>query len=213
MTVTVSNSSWRLPNQLSVREVVTDRVRRAILEQEVPPGTRLRQTQLADALGVSRMPVRDAIQELVAEGLLDTLPGGGVRVPAFDLQEILGALALRGPLEQEAIRAIAARCEDLARPVPVSVPSGLDFHRSLAAAAGNRFLTTALTPIWAQVERLAHVHPGVADCGERGADHAAIVRCLANGDGEAASRMLRGHLDVLHVEVAEWGRAQQRLAS
>src|SRR5690625_2851668 len=93
--------SWQLPSRLAVGDVVTARVRRAILEQEIRPGTRLRQTQLADALGVSRMPVRDAIQELATEGLLHALPTGGVMVPPFEIGDVLDALTLRGPLETE----------------------------------------------------------------------------------------------------------------
>src|SRR5699024_1681452 len=110
-------------------------------------------------------------------------------------------------------RAVAARGP--ARPLPDrgTATTGLDFHRSLAAAAGNRFLTAALTPIWAQVERVAHLHPAVAGCGEDSADHAVVIRALAAGDGAAAALTLRGHLDAWHAEVAEWGTLQQRVAS
>lgn len=209
-----SGHAWQLPSQPSIREVVTDRVRRAIVDQEIRPGTRLRQTQLADALGVSRMPVRDAIQELVAEGLLQPLPSGGVRVPSFDVDEISSALALRRPLEEEAVRALSARGADrdqLRR--LLDVPSGLHFHRALVALADNRFLTSALIPVWAQAERLAHVLPEAGTCCPDSVDHRTIVHALADGDGAQAAQTLRRHLDAARAEVTGWMERHKNMAS
>lgn len=205
--------TWQLPSPPTIREVVTDRVRRAILDQEIRPGTRVRQTQLADALGVSRMPVRDAIQDLVAEGLLRALPGGGVQVPDFDVDDVLDALALRGPLETEALRSVVARrttaseVADLLRS-----NTGLGFHRSLVRLSGNRYLTSALTPIWTQAERGAVVVAQTSVCRPGSADHEAIAHALANRDLTAATQTLVGHLAAVCDEVAE-GSSPTRAAS
>lgn len=204
---------WQLPSPPSVRGVVTDRVRRAIIEQEIRPGTRVRQTQLAEALGVSRMPVRDAIQDLVAEGLLRALPGGGVQVPPFEVREVLDALRLQAPLETEAVRAVAlARHPASALTTLDDGSAGLDFHRALCRSAGNRFLLTALTPVWAQADRVAFVLTRTGGCRPGCSDHTAITAALADGDATAAVSILHGHLAARRDEVAEWAR-QERLAS
>lgn len=204
---------WQLPSPPSVREVVSARIRRAIVEQEIRPGTRVRQTQLAEALGVSRMPVRDAIQELVAEGLLRALPGGGVQVPPFEVREVLDALGLQAPLETEAVRAVSLAVH------PASVltrldagPTGPDFHRALCRLAGNRFLLTALTPVWAQADRAAFVLTATTGCRPGCPDHTAITGALVDGDTTAAVTALHGHLAARRDEVAEWAR-RERLAS
>lgn len=213
-TLTPATGAWQLPSPPSIREVVTDRVRRAILEQEIRPGTRVRQTQLADALGVSRMPVRDAIQDLVAEGLLHGLPGGGVQVPAFEIVDILAALTLRPPLESEALRTVAAR-----RPAPEALArledgeSGLDFHRALCRLAGNRFLITALAPIWTQAERAAVALRPTSVCRPGSPDHTAIVRALTDGDRATATTTLAGHLAAVCDEVAGGVQRTSRRAS
>lgn len=197
------HTSWQLPDRPTVGDVVTARVRRAILEQEIRPGTRLRQTQLADALGVSRMPVRDAIQELAAEGLLHTLPAGGVMVPPFEMGEVLDALRLRGPLEAEALRGVVTRAPSLA---PLSAPgreaAGLDFHRALGELSGNRFLVTALTPVWAQAERASFALAPVTTCRPDSPEHSRIIVALTDGDLTTAARTLEGHLAAFRDEVA-----------
>lgn len=199
---------WQLPSQPSIREVVTDRVRRAILEQEIRPGTRVRQTQLADALGVSRMPVRDAIQDLVAEGLLHALPAGGVQVPDFEIEDVLDALVLRGPLETEAVRTVMGRAPASSELLDLlSAGTGLGFHRSLCDLAGNRFLTSALVPIWTQVERAAFVLTQPSVCRPGSGDHETIALALVRKDLTTATRALVGHLAAACDEVAdEWSR-------
>lgn len=209
MSVTAPASAqhpWHLSSPPSVREVVTERVRRAILEQEIRPGSRVRQVQLADALGVSRMPVRDAIQELLVEGLLEALPHGGVRVPPFDITDVLDALALRGPLEAEALRAVVARgltemeLERLER-----ADTGLAMHRALADLSDNRFLVAALSPVWTQVERAAHALPASAVCLPGCPDHARLVAAIRAGDHAEGARTLEGHLAAVRDEVAGRG--------
>lgn len=203
---TSAQHPWHLSSPPSVREVVTERVRRAILEQEIRPGSRVRQVQLADALGVSRMPVRDAIQELVAEGLLEALPHGGVRVPPFDITDVLDALTLRGPLEAEALRAVVTRgASDLELERLERADTGLAMHQVLADLSGNRFLVAALSPVWTQVERAVHALPASTVCLPGCADHVGLVAAIRAGDLAAALRTLEGHLVTVCDEVAGSG--------
>lgn len=75
------------PRQL--RSFVAEQLRAAILEGRYKPGEWLRQERLAQELNVSQMPVREALKELAAEGLVEHVPYRGARVVAFSIEEAL----------------------------------------------------------------------------------------------------------------------------
>ena len=84
-------------------------LRARIFAGEHPPGSRLAEIPLAESLGVSRTPVRLALAQLEAEGLVLASPGGGFLVRRFTLPEIEDAIAVRGQLEGMAARLAAER--------------------------------------------------------------------------------------------------------
>lgn len=85
------------------------RLRELIVGGELAPGERLPELALVERLGVSRTPVRTALQKLQDEGLLDALPGGGYAVKAFSESEIHDAIEVRGTMEGLAARLAAER--------------------------------------------------------------------------------------------------------
>lgn len=202
----------QLPDAAAVKRAVLDRLRRAITVGEMPPGARLLQTQLASALGVSRMPVRDAINDLVAEGLAVPAPGGGATVSSLTTDDMRDVYAVRAALEVFAIRNLASTITevDLERLRDVIARSrtmiaqdereGLtaldkEFHWTLYRATGNRFLATALTPMWAQVDRIMYAILSMEDYGSVAwEEHAAIVEALEAGDAGAAAEQMEQHL-------------------
>ncbi|TPE51684.1 GntR family transcriptional regulator [Amaricoccus solimangrovi] len=93
-------------------------LRNLIVGGHIPPEERLTEVQLSERLGMSRTPIRAAIQQLRAEGLLEPLPGGGFHARAFGPAEIAEAIELRGMIEGFAARLLAERGiapEDFAR--------------------------------------------------------------------------------------------------
>jgi DNA-binding GntR family transcriptional regulator len=88
---------------------VLDQVRTAILAGRLSAGETLRQEDLAERLGVSRMPVREAIRRLHAEGLVDVLPSRRVRVAPLDRAEIEDIYDMRAALEPLAVRLAVPR--------------------------------------------------------------------------------------------------------
>jgi GntR family transcriptional regulator of vanillate catabolism len=84
-------------------------LRKRILSGELPGGTRLYEVALADALGISRTPVRAALSRLAEEELLDRTPGGGFVVRTFAVRDVVDAIELRGVLEGTAARMAAER--------------------------------------------------------------------------------------------------------
>jgi GntR family transcriptional regulator of vanillate catabolism len=88
---------------------VADRIRSAILSGEYAPGARLHETRLSGQLGVSRTPIRSALQALAGEGLLDHAPNRGYTVRRFQTAEIVDAYEIRAMLEALAARLAAER--------------------------------------------------------------------------------------------------------
>ena len=186
------------------------RLRAAITLNEIPPGSRLTQTSLAEQLGVSRMPVRDAISDLVAEGFAEALPTGGAVVTGLSSDDMRAVYAVRAPLEVEATRWVASnpdadlreidRILTVRRELGAGGPQTLwdldrDFHWAIYNAAGNRFLTAALAPLWSQISRIMFAVHTVLDYGEVAwSEHAAIADAIRAGDVEEAERVRRAHI-------------------
>lgn len=149
-------------------QLVRERLREAVISGELRPGTRLRQVSLARALGVSRMPVRDAISTLVTESLLIEEAGGGVVVPVLGSADVDGLLAVREALETHALnwllagRGALANLPDKALPRVGTTPARQHsrFHQTLCDATQDRYLSTALASVWPTLERLVTAAPG-----------------------------------------------------
>lgn len=88
-----------LDNYKPLRDVVFENLREAILEGKLEPGQRLMEVQLAEQLGVSRTPVREAIRKLELEGLVVMLPRKGAYVADVSLKDIIDVLEIRSTLE------------------------------------------------------------------------------------------------------------------
>ena len=151
---------------------IAQALRARIFAGEHPPGSRLAEIPLAEALGVSRTPIRLALAQLEAEGLVQASPGGGFLVRRFTLPEIEDAIAVRGQLEGMAARLVAeqglaparrqalAAClaaGDAALAAPTLDAAALDaygdmntrLHAILLEAADNAALNRALAAITA----------------------------------------------------------------
>src|SRR5690606_35735565 len=84
-------------------------LREKIINGELPGGMRLFEVPLAEALQISRTPVREALSRLAEEGLLDRLPNGGFVVRRFGFADVVDAIELRGVMEGTAARLAAER--------------------------------------------------------------------------------------------------------
>jgi DNA-binding GntR family transcriptional regulator len=192
---------------------VRDRLRRAIVLEELPAGVRLNQVMVAQQLGVSRMPVRVAAADLVVEGLLEPLPTGGVAVKALSRGDVEAAYKVREALEAQAVREVA-----LARP-----PHGLSelsavldrheelggvndterlleldraFHWTILNATDNPYFSRAMVPMWSVVERamvgMLRTVPEMFDLAWK--EHRHIAEAIADGDADLAEQRVRNHI-------------------
>src|SRR5712692_5955504 len=103
-------------NHANISDGVYEFLRRRILDHEYPPGYRFDLSGLADELGISRTPIREAMHRLEAEGLVDILPRRGTFVTTIELQEIAEGFDVRCALERFAaeIAACVATDEEIA---------------------------------------------------------------------------------------------------
>jgi DNA-binding GntR family transcriptional regulator len=101
----------------TAQEAVLQELRRSILEGELKPGTQIVQDAFAERLGLSRVPVREALKILEGEGQVRYSPHRGYRVTELDVSELLEIYRIRELLETEAVRAAAPRLteDDVAR--------------------------------------------------------------------------------------------------
>ncbi|WP_275293557.1 GntR family transcriptional regulator [Amycolatopsis sp. La24] len=203
---------------------VRDRLRLAIALEEIP-AAKLNQVRVAKQLGVSRMPIRAAIPELVAEGLLEPLAGGGVAVRELTATDVRQVYDVRLALETRAVRVVAERGSadqirhvknvvDRHLPVLATYDTGellaadREFHMSILAATGNAHFQRAIVPVWSIVERamVSVMHIGhVFDCLWH--EHAEVARALTDRDPDAAEAAMDKHLscaaDKLVTSIAE----------
>jgi DNA-binding GntR family transcriptional regulator len=206
-----------LTDQLSLQERTYQSLRSALLEGDYLPGDRIYEAALAQALGVSRNPVREAIRRLQQDGLLDVRPHYGIYVAEIPADEIEDVYRIRGALEATAAglaaermsdheigelgrilaeqQAAAGRSDGLPREA-VSAAQADRFHHAIHVGARSPRLLTLLEQIYAQVTHFRNLTlrmPGRAQVSAAG--HAEIYDAIAGRDHAAAEQRMRNHID------------------
>jgi DNA-binding GntR family transcriptional regulator len=199
------------PVQLGDRTLAS--VRAAIVSGELPPGEPLRDRQLAEMLGVSRTPVREALHRLEAIGLVMPRGRAGWVVSPFteqDVRELFQLRLLLEPLGLEelgrsrddaAVREIGSFFRGYSHPIPASrypeyMAEDNAFHKRLVSCSWNRRVHGIYEVLETQIDRGRHFLLGPA--GSRGDEtldeHLAIVEAVADLDFTRARRRLVTHL-------------------
>ena len=191
--------------------IVVDAVRADIASGRVPPGFALRQEELAERFGVSRIPVREALRQLEAEGIVTVRANRGAFVRSFTPDELREIFDLRIMLETDLLRrAIRAMTDDDLERVQAAVEGSgiarrgawrreLDrlFHEALYEPA-NRPLQLAM--VLKLRDSIAHYAPAEDHMrrltGDWMDDHRKIAAACARLNAEEAVRILRYHLEV-----------------
>ncbi|NND85609.1 MAG: GntR family transcriptional regulator [Acidimicrobiia bacterium] len=187
----------------SIEEAVTDALREAILSGDLGPGQRLAQVELSEALGVSRIPLRDALRRLEAEGLVEIRGRAGAHVSSLDARDLAEVYDMRILLEPECARlAVDALPDD-------AIGRLLDLSVEMDATArdpirGSRARTAFYAELYSFADRprmratilelraLVHVHHRIAGNHDHGHDE--LRACITTRDGAAAAEFTRRHL-------------------
>ncbi|MDI6894104.1 MAG: GntR family transcriptional regulator [Bacillota bacterium] len=226
----------RLPEILArpLRDVVYEHLKEAILLGRLLPGERLLEVELAEQMGVSRTPVREAMRRLDREGLVALRPFRGaevVRVPReraeqlFQVRDALESLAARlaasrtGPADLLLLRSIVEQAQVAAQNGDYPGVNALNrrFHAEMARLSGNAPLATLLEQIQDHINLLrvtALSRPGRPE--EAICEHVGIVEALAAGDGPRAEMLVREHIQrgrqaaLAQMEASKEGRHVHR---
>lgn len=190
-----------------VAEQVYRHLRRAILSEEIAAGSRLRETEVAAALKVSRTPVREAISRLIGDALVREMPTGGVRVTdvmsecteIYIIREALEVCAARlaaeriTPKQLERLDGLVKRA--LRAPFAERVRINQEFHLTIAEASGSPRLLTMISSFREYFLSGRWISRQDSKMAMRAlSDHGKIVAALRAGSPNSVEKVLRQHL-------------------
>lgn len=207
------NFQVNMNEYLPLRDVVFNTLRQAILRGELKPGERLMEIQLANKLGVSRTPIREAIRKLELEGLVLMIPRKGAEVAEITEKSLKDVLEIRRALEDLAVRLACEKItkEELAelknagdefkkvlksQDITEVAEADVKFHDVIYMATDNPKLIQLLNNFREQMYRFrveylkkAEVRPQLL------AEHDEIIKYITEGNKEEASRVVTRHIE------------------
>ncbi|MEZ7129847.1 GntR family transcriptional regulator [Nonomuraea sp. AD125B] len=212
-------AATKIQRPATLRESVIEAIQELIVSGQLKPGQHLVESELADLLGVSRQPVREALQQLSGEGWVDLHPGQGAFVHVPTVEEADQLLAVRALLETEAARLAAQhagedgvkRLRDLcargiaavrADDVDAAVATNSELHALVTALSGNKVLAELTSQV---ARRVRWYHTPVAR--QRGMasweEHTSLIDAIEAGDERRAAKVMREHTEHTRVSYME----------
>jgi DNA-binding GntR family transcriptional regulator len=201
--------------QESLVSLAANAIRQLIVSGELAPGDKLNEPPLAERLGISRPPLREALRTLESEGLLEQSPRRGYRVVSMSDSDVDEIYSLRRALEMFALDLLLAKKDPGAYAAldPIMknmrsaarrgdratvVQANVDFHTALVEAAGHRRLSDAYRSLMMQMQlcMAANVLSEARTKGDlmKGCDrHAELLDCLRSGDPKRIRREFEEH--------------------
>lgn len=193
--------------------VIADVIRERVIDGSFSPGAQLGEVQLAERLGVSRGPVREALQRLIQEGLLEGRPHRGVFVAQLRGVDVVDVYRARRAVERAAaellvgrgettaldeLAGLVARMEDAAEGGHWSNVVDLDrrFHETLVSAAGSPRLTRMFRTLLAETAMcMAALEPAYSVRRDIAGEHRLLLEALTAGDTGRVLACIDEHLD------------------
>ncbi|GGG66723.1 GntR family transcriptional regulator [Paenibacillus radicis (ex Gao et al. 2016)] len=210
----------------SLGDQIFESIREQIVTMKLVPGSMIYENELAEALGVSRTPVREAIRLLVSEQLLDVLPQRGTRIALISERKVSEARFIREQLELGAFRLAAVKWRDIeaVRGADAALAKLLEeqreaaaagdaalffqldetFHRIVLERAGNATLLQMVYQMRAHLNRARYL--AIEQFGDMGRvleEHALLLDALRQGDPELAASRLQPHIGKIDNELPE----------
>ncbi len=207
----------------TLAQQVYQHLRRGILSNDYPPGTSLREETLASHFAVSRVPVREALRRLAAEGLVTLTPRQGATVSSLSPKQFLDTYRVREALETLAIRLAIPNFteDDLAKLASFNKAMGQNaaegdtdaffqanagFHDLLVARADNADLKSIYDALMDRMRRYRWPSLDLRGGMERSVgEHEAILSAVRSGDADHAAQLLSAHIHVPQKILEEEG--------
>lgn len=198
---------------LPLRDVVFNTLRQAILKGELQPGERLMEISLAQRLGVSRTPIREAIRKLELEGLVTMVPRKGAEVAKITEKSLKDVLEVRKALEELAMQIACEKVTEgeleeletalkefkkavLTKELTTIAEADVKFHDVIYHMTNNEKLILILNNLREQMYRYRIEY--IKDYGSHGRlikEHESMIKCLRNHDKENATIAICNHID------------------
>ena len=170
---------------LPLRDVVFNTLRDAILTGKLVPGERLMENQLAEKLGVSRTPVREALRMLELENLVELVPRKGAQVLDMGEKDIVNILEIRSALEG---LATSLACKKMSKETLQQLKNmEVDFERAVAENDVERFV---------DIDEDFHdlIFEATENMSTIVAHHRSIIRAIENHDSDEGASIAQGHI-------------------
>ena len=206
----------RLPGPIekhSLNRLAADTLRQAIVSGSIAPGSRLTEVSLADTMGLSRGPVRAALDRLASERLVVQRPYAGWEVASLTSQDVWELYTLREPLEALAARLAARNMDARKRPVldeafarlvaasesddaRAVTDADLELHKTIVAISGHKRLAEQYALVEQQVRMyIASTNARLPTRRHVVREHEGFVTAILAGNVEVADRLARAHSD------------------
>jgi DNA-binding GntR family transcriptional regulator len=196
-----------------LRVQVADQLRNAILSGRLRPGTGLVETALAEQMDVSRAPIREAIQILVNDGLVETIAYKGKRVKPLTVREVAEIYSLREVFEVMAVRRILengapldtlrTHCDEMTAAAEADdfealVAADEAFHHALIRLADHDILLASWKNLYLRIHQIMALrNRDLSNLTEVARNHPPIVQALTDGDCEKAVKLISDHTRIL----------------
>lgn len=215
--------NFTLQNHKPLREIVYEELKRQIMVGEIAPGTRMMEVELAEEMGVSRTPVREAIRKLEKEGLVTIEPRRGAYASDISAKDMVDILEVRQDLEGMAAGIAAQKItdesrielENIARIYKESVDKGdIDeiikndeaFHKYIVGLSENKTLIKMVSQVQELALRFRYIYyEDFSRFKNQPTEHMAIVDAIVNGDVNGARMSAEEHLAHLKDFVRQEG--------
>lgn len=196
-----------------LRVQVADRLRSAILSGRLKPGTGLVETALAEQMNVSRAPIREAIQILENDGLVETIAYKGKRVKPLTAREVEETYSLREVFEVMAVQRILvngasldtlrAHCDEMTAAAAADdftalVVADEAFHHALIRLADHDLLLASWKSLYLRIHQIMALrNRDERNLSEVASNHPPIVQALTDGDAALAIKLISDHTRIL----------------
>ena len=212
--------NFDIQNHRPLREMVYEELKMQILTGAIVPGTRMMEVELAETMGVSRTPIREAIRKLEKEGLVTIRPRRGAYASSISTQDMLEILEVRQNMEGLAAYFAASRMtpdqldtlKQLSSKYNEAVKAGntedmieydTKFHRCIVDSCNNKVLVQMIEQLQEMVLRFRYIYYDTFRRAENmPEEHQAIYDAIACGDEDAARAAADVHIDRLKTLVS-----------
>jgi DNA-binding GntR family transcriptional regulator len=204
-------------NRQTAPNVIAKEIRQAIIRGEIPSGKPLRQTEIAERFGVSRIPVREALSQLEGEGWVSSIPHRGVIVTGISAADLRDVCDIRVELESRATRCampnltdeVIERADEILRQMDTDSTlegwndGNFQFHLTLYEPCGRPRLLALIRNMHHLMNRYLVLENAVQQHRPQGqAEHQAILHAFRTRDTEGAVALVRDHIDGVVHELA-----------